>query len=164
MSLIDHVEVKDDGLYWKFGGRTKKLGQRVGSLNHEGYRVFGFNGRQLKEHREVFFIHHGYYPTQIDHINGVRDDNRIENLRPTDNKQNQYNRIIEKGWVKKSPNKYEARISFDGVRKSLGYYRCETAARLAYLKAAQDLYKEWWSRTRYTLLEKNENLVVNQVN
>ncbi len=162
MLLTDHVEVREDGLYWTTSGRAKKLGRRVGTLNHEGYRVFGFNGRQLKEHRELFFIHHGYYPSQIDHINGIKDDNRIENLRPVNNKQNQYNRIIERGWRKAGPNRYEARISFDGVRKSLGYYKCETAARVAYLKAAAKLYGEW-SRTKYTLTTKNENVLVNQV-
>ena len=164
MQLIDFVELKEDGLYWKDSSRSKKAGSRVGCLNNEGYRVFGFNGRQLKEHREVFFLWYGYYPDQIDHINGVKDDNRAENLRPVTSQQNQYNRVGISGVRKIRNGLFEARISFEGKRKNLGRFSCLTAAHLAYLKAAKGLYKDWWSRSRYSLLPKNENLVVNQVN
>lgn len=39
-------------------------------------------------HRLVFLYHHGWLPTELDHINGNRSDNRIENLRPVTREQN----------------------------------------------------------------------------
>ena len=46
---------------------------------------------KVKQLRLAFFIHNGYIPVQIDHINGVKNDNRIANLRPADNRSNQMN-------------------------------------------------------------------------
>lgn len=135
--LIDNVIYKDGGLYWAHSGN------RVGCINTEGYRVFGFMGKQYKEHREIFFIKKGYYPDQIDHRNGDKSDNRIGNLRDTNPNQNQYNRKDVLGYRFKN-GKYEARISYEGKRIALGSFKCPTAARLAYLKAAKELYKEWY--------------------
>lgn len=143
MRLIDCVELREDGLYWKHQiSKSCKVGQRVGCINTEGYRVFGFKGRQYKEHREVFFIVHGYYPDIIDHENKDRSDNRPSNLRDATPNQNQYNRSGIRGYRKKN-NKYEARISFNGRRMALGTYNCPTTARLVYMKAAKELYGEW---------------------
>lgn len=138
MSLTDYVYLKDDGLYWKSNH------ERVGCINTEGYRVFGLKGKQYKEHREIFFITNGYYPDQVDHVNHDRSDNRPENLRDANHNQNQYNRIDTKGYRKKN-DKYEARISYEGKRLALGTYKCPTAARLAYLKAAKNLYGEFYA-------------------
>jgi hypothetical protein len=134
--LTDYVDLKDDGLYWKSNGR------RVGCLDTEGYRVFGFNGRQYKEHREVFFIVYGYYPNIVDHKNGVKDYNNPDNLRDANQYQNQYNRTNIIG-VRKKRGKYEARISYLGKRIHIGTYNDFITARLAYIKTKNELYKEW---------------------
>lgn len=138
MSITDRVYLKDGGLYWKDNS------ERVGCLNHEGYRVFGLDGKQYKEHREIFFIVNGYYPNQIDHIDGNKSNNIPENLRSATSKQNQYNRKDILGYRFKR-GKYEARISHDGKRLFLGNYNCPTAARLAYLKAAKELYGDYYA-------------------
>lgn len=55
----------------------------AGSTNAQGYRVIHVNGKQMLEHRHVMAQHLGrplFRHESVHHINGVRDDNRIENL------------------------------------------------------------------------------------
>jgi len=47
-------------------------------------------------HRIAWLLYYGDWPTKtIDHINGVRDDNRIENLQEVSHKENQQNKVYE---------------------------------------------------------------------
>jgi hypothetical protein len=75
---------------------------------------------------------------ELDHINGIRNDNRIENLRSVTRSQNQWNRLTAKGYYwDKSKNKYKAHIKFNDKRKFLGLFETEEEARNAYLAAKQ---------------------------
>ena len=53
-----------------------------------------FDIREFKLHRIIFLYHKGYLPDIIDHINGDRYDNRIENLREANTYQNRQNSRI----------------------------------------------------------------------
>ena len=130
--LHEMFEYRDGALYWK---RRKwadtKAGKRAGSIHPSGYRfVTVQNIGQCREHRVIFMMHHGYLPKQIDHINGIRDDNRIENLRASDNFTNSQNAkrlCTNTSGVKgvcfdKAAGKWKARIYIGGKRKTIGYY------------------------------------------
>ena len=52
-----------------------------GSIDAGGYLIIKFKGKQYKSHRIAWFLHYGYMPNVIDHINGNKLDNRIVNLR-----------------------------------------------------------------------------------
>lgn len=100
--LTSALEYRDGALYWKTrtgAGRGVSRfnsvfsGKRVkGELDRLGYLRIEVLGVRLKYHRVVFALHHGYFPDTVDHINRVRCDNRIENLRDATRSQQQLNR------------------------------------------------------------------------
>lgn len=62
---------------------------------HKGYRRIRLFGKSYKSHRVAWAMHHGAWPEdQIDHINGERSDNRIENLRAVTQFENSRNMKI----------------------------------------------------------------------
>ena len=80
---------------YKDGQLFKHNGKRAGSLYPSGYRCIAINKIRYYEHKIIWLYHYGVLPAcQIDHINQIKDDNRIENLRlclrnDLDNSQNQ---------------------------------------------------------------------------
>lgn len=117
-------------LTWTTYGPRRLHGKRAGTVNGQGYRQVRIRGVIYPEHRLVFMYHHGYVPKLIDHINGVRDDNRIENLRPCTQIQNSYNtrgwarHTLPKGvtWSKKD-RRFQAQLSINGKNTYLGQFR-----------------------------------------
>ena len=87
--LFDH---RDGKLYWRRRSNSRAAaGQEAGTINSEGYRVVTIDGKNIHAHRLVWLWHGQEFPPQIDHINGDRLDNRMENLRVSDYVTNAYN-------------------------------------------------------------------------
>lgn len=120
---------------WKndVGNRKIKVGDRAGAVRSNGYRVIRMQIGSLMEHRVAWFLHHGALPPcQIDHINRDKTDNRITNLRlaPRNEKDNLQNRgVLSNSRSRvtgvrrhKSANKWEARITANGVYIHLGLF------------------------------------------
>jgi hypothetical protein len=62
------------------------------SDNGVGYRHGHIDSQKFRAHRIAWALHFGEWPTDhIDHINGVRNDNRINNLRVVTNTENARN-------------------------------------------------------------------------
>ena len=77
---------------------------------------------------------------EIDHINGLRDDNKIVNLRSVTKSENQWNRLTAKGYTRhKKYNKWQAQIKINNKVIYLGLFTSEQEARNAYL-AAKEIY------------------------
>lgn len=72
-----------------------KPGDIAGFVGTAGYVQIKADGRNYLAHRLAWLYVHGVWPAdQIDHINGIRSDNRIENLREATSAQNQQNRSL----------------------------------------------------------------------
>ena len=88
---------------------------------------------------------------EVDHISGNTMDNRMVNLRPATRLQNGKNLTKHRaGKAKykgvswgKSNSKWQAQIYSDGVKRHLGYFRCQTVAALAYIKASTEMHGEF---------------------
>ena len=128
------------------GKFTRKVGKnRVGSKDKDGYIVIKINNKNYKAHRLAWFLFYGKWPVlQIDHINGVRDDNRIENLREVTSQENNFNRKPKPGstskhkgvsWCKRD-KRWIAQICVDGKNTRLGSFKNEEHASAAYDAAA----------------------------
>lgn len=71
--------------------RNQIIGEQVGTLSSEGYLIIQIDRVRYYAHRLAFFILTGEQPLSVDHVNGIRTDNRAENLRSASRCQNVYN-------------------------------------------------------------------------
>ncbi|MNE18923.1 AP2 domain protein [compost metagenome] len=147
-SIFDY---QDGKLFWRFDrGSNAKSGARAGRLLATGYRSIHVSGRRYQEHRLVFLWNHGYMPSQIDHINGEKSDNRIENLREASHSQNQMNtedRCGESGFrgvrFVPSTGRWSARIYQNGKEIRIGTFDSAQLASDAYHEKAKEMYGEF---------------------
>lgn len=130
-------------LRWSSQTAKNIRGKVAGSISDRGYLYVKVSGKSCRAHRLAFAIHHGCFPKgDIDHINGIKTDNRICNLRDVSksvNKQNQLkpradNRLGIMG-VACERDKYRAKISINGKRVDLGTYATPEQAHQIYLSA-----------------------------
>lgn len=144
-------EYRDGALYWKVNrGSNAKAGARAGRLLPTGYRSIQVSGRKYQEHRLVYLIHHGEVPNEIDHINGVKNDNRVENLRAANHSQNQANTAQRKSlsglrgvrFIEES-GRWAARIVFGGKEMRIGTFSTPDEASLAYKERAAQMFGEF---------------------
>lgn len=124
--------------------RTSKTGsiKQAGSLRKDGYRHLYINNKCYLEHRLAWFYVYGVWPKdQIDHINGIKDANYIDNLREATHSENMKNQK-GKGY-RKNYNKWTARIKLNGKEIYLGSFETEKGAALAYNVAAKKYHGEF---------------------
>ena len=127
---------------------TRYAGKPAMRTRDDGYRQVRILGKGFYGHRVAWAIHYGSWPeSQIDHVNGVRDDNRVDNLRDVNSQENNRNMAIRSdnkssimgvSWYK-ARKKWRAQIRADEKQRHLGYFNCITAAAVA-RKAAEIKY------------------------
>ena len=94
--LHHYFDYKNGHLYWKnvvHLNQSHLIGEKAGFIHSTGYRHITFMNKQHKAHRLIWMYVYGKIPKEIDHINGNREDNHLENLRSVTRSQNQFNKI-----------------------------------------------------------------------
>jgi hypothetical protein len=148
----------ESGILTNKGGRTKRgctrpVGREAGTLSTNGYRNVSINGRLFRAHRVIWTMVYGQAPKDfIDHKNGVRDDNRLVNLRECDRHENQTNtkrmsrnksgfKGVSKGKSRKNP--WMAFIAYRGKQCYLGSFKSPEEAHAAYCEFAIQIHGEF---------------------
>lgn len=140
MALHEYLEVDPtipSCLRWK-KAPSKRV--RAGSpafttLDVYGYMRGMFQRKHYQAHRVVFFLTHGYWAEQVDHIDGDKLNNHPDNLREVTQNQNQHNRVCRGYYYCTTSGKYVAQIKVNSVGRTIGVYNNPVDARQAYLKA-----------------------------
>lgn len=121
---------------------------KVAGTPVDGYRNVNFRFGAISCHRIIFLMHHGYIPEEIDHINGDKSDNRIENLRACSRSQNMANtrpRGNKTGFrgVFENRKRFAAKIQINGKKKYLGNFETPEEAHEVYCLAAIMIHGEY---------------------
>lgn len=121
---------------------TARAGSIAGTVSSRDYRIIKVFDKIYFAHRLAWLYTHGCWPIdQIDHINGVRDDNRITNLRAATGLENQQNRKLSANnatgfmGVSADKDKFRAMIYRKSKCYRLGYFDTPRQAANAYLFA-----------------------------
>jgi hypothetical protein len=134
----------------KYSKRSKNPNRIAGSVDKLGYRYLMVDGTTYPAHHLAWFWVTKTWPEgELDHKNGVRDDNSFGNLRPASHHQNMQNRgrpsNNKSGFkgVCAEGSKWRAYIGSNGKRYSLGTYDSPEETHAAYRKAARHLNGEF---------------------
>ncbi|ELJ7526683.1 HNH endonuclease [Salmonella enterica] len=141
-----------------FSGR--QAGSVIGSQTWQGYYAFSLFGKKCFAHRLAWLLHYGEWPSQpIDHINGIKTDNSIRNLRLCSLSQNQFNKPTQKNnttgvkgvyWNKRD-KRYVASVQFNGKKYSAGHHKDIDSAKEAVMKLREKLAGEFTNHGEFEL-------------
>lgn len=144
--------IRDLFSYDPVAGRLTRIGaKKTGVLHHTGYVYIKFSNRRFAEHHLVWLYHKGEWARGwLDHRNGDRADNRIENLREASASQNTANSKLLphstsgfKGVSLRPNGRWQARITLNRQTIQLGMFDSAEEAHAAYAAAAHEHFGEF---------------------
>lgn len=140
---------------WKVATAHRiKVGDLAGCYDGEGYRRIKVEGKPYLVHRLAWLYTYGTFPVKdIDHINGIKHDNSLINLRVATRSENQRNTKTRstnstgiKGLHKLTAGYYKAAIRVKGIVKTKSFNPKEYVT----LDELKQSAREWLESTRQT--------------
>jgi hypothetical protein len=151
--LVKHLfEYRDGQLVWKNPtNRSIPVVAVAGTWDHTGYFRTTVAGKKYKNSRLIFLYHCGYLPECVDHIDGSKTNDRIENLRPATKSQNNRNVKLRADNVTgakgvtwdKCAAKWRVSVWSQGKQKTVGRYADIELAELVAIEARNKYHKEF---------------------
>lgn len=128
---------------WKRSAKGRKMGRPAGCKSAVGYIVIRIDGVLYQAHRLAFLYIYGRWPNgDIDHKDGVRTNNALDNIRECSRSTNLHNRMVGKGrsgligasWCEQA-GRWHARIQEGGRQRHIGTFPTAELAHAAYMEA-----------------------------
>jgi len=141
-SLFDYHPEHGEFIRKTTVSHNAKKGDVAGYVAKNGYRYLSIKNKKHLAHRLAWLYEHGTMPKMnIDHKDGNKLNNSIDNLRECNQSQNIANSKARGGLVGKKgvtlqSGKFRARIKVDGKSKHLGYFNTVEEAHNAYCEAS----------------------------
>tara|TARA_R110000822_G_scaffold111055_1_gene241445 strand:- start:392 stop:895 length:504 start_codon:yes stop_codon:yes gene_type:complete len=144
----------ESGIFTNLTQRGPVTKSDVAGYNRpDGYIHIQIDSKKYLAHRLAwFYVYGNFSETFLDHINEVKNDNRLINLRIATNQENQHNvsnpNITNISGLRgvswhKGVKKWTARIQLNGSRKHLGVFSTAEQAYESYLTAKRELHIFW---------------------
>lgn len=157
-------------LMWKSNQQKRFVGREAGFITHHGYRRVNLGKTKLHAHQIIWLMVHGELPDcEIDHINGIRDDNRIDNLRLATQQQNQQNAGVRvdnvlgvKGVRLRPSGRYQARVRLsDGTRVVKTF--CTVVEAVSWLAMQRETSHDEYARTPEQIAAEERVRAINEM-
>ena len=116
---------------WRFTRRAAKAGAIAGTRSPKNYIMISVDAKVYPAHRLAWLYTYGEWPiSELDHINRIRDDNRVQNLRLANRYINTRNTTTRKDSLSgvkgvrwhKTQARWESRIQHNHKSITIGYY------------------------------------------
>lgn len=136
-------------------------GEVCGTINGGGYVYISINGVKYQAHRLAWLYMYGQFPSLgLDHINCLKTDNRICNLRESNQSMNSLNVPVKKNsstglkgaFYIKSKRMFGSKARVNGKSFNLGYFRTKELAHDAYVNFANKHHGDF---IHHTIKQKN---------
>ena len=153
IKLPSQSKLREDFTYNAATGDFTRYDGRWGHISVKGYIHIKYEGEIYNVHRLIWKWWYGYDPEQVDHINGDKIDNRIDNLRNVDNKTNCRNRTKQNNntsgftgviWFEQT-GKWRSQIKIDQRQIYIGSYDTPQEAKEARDEFIKEFYPNHFS-------------------
>ena len=148
--LLEVLRYEPETGYFYWNGKQARntlADAKAGGLSNHGYWVIVVDKKRYMAHRLAWLYVHGKWPENfIDHIDGVKTNNKISNLRNVTAQGNRENQHVSTGeigilGVYKRSSRFVAQITSGSRTRYLGTFDTPEAAHLAYVSEKRNIHK-----------------------